>query len=254
MKTFTRIEWNFDFIISAAHCFQDKGQPKKTEPHEVTTIVGKHNLNEFDEEGSVDHDVLDVFLHNDWKYENDYNYDADISIILLENKVDLSKPEYVNTVCLPPPSENEPTGSGIVVGWGISKDKEDHAMTPSELNFPIISQSQCFDDKAELEFASSNRTFCAGFLNQDKAVCKGDSGGGLYKFDESKRAYSLAGIISVSLNDYKACRTDLYSIFTDVSKFVDWIKMTIENNGDQVEESRFIVQGRRRKVNFFTKY
>jgi secreted trypsin-like serine protease len=179
------------------------------------------------ERGSVGHDVNDLFVHEDWNSDED-DFDADIALILLETEVDLTQRQFVRIVCLPLLSQTEVTGDGTVVGYGISDrsiaDGERHDSTPNELILPAVTQAQCFQND-NLFLLSSNRTFCAGFVNQGKAVCKGDSSGGFYQLDRSTRRHTLTGIVSSSPKDPIAhCNINTYSVFTDVSKFIDWIQ------------------------------
>jgi secreted trypsin-like serine protease len=200
-------------------------------PKDVVAWVGKHNLLIENERGSVAHDVDNFILHEDWKYDQD-NFDADIALLLLVTEVDLTQRQFVRIVCLPTASQGEVTGDGTVVGFGISErseaDGERHDSTPNELTLPAVTQAQCTEDN-RLFLLSSNRTFCAGFENQGKAACKGDSGGGFYQLDRSTRRHTLAGIVSSSIFDpYGGCSIDTYSVFTDVSKYVGWIQEKME--------------------------
>jgi secreted trypsin-like serine protease len=222
-------------VILAAHCFSEKHRREKDvkSAKDVVVWIGKHNLLVENERGSVAHGVGELFLHENWKYDSD-DYDADIALLLLKTEVDLTQRQFVRIVCLPAPSQGEVTGDGTVVGFGISErseaDGERHDSTPNELTLPAVSQTQCTEDN-RFHHIYSNRTFCAGFENQGKAACKGDSGGGFYQYDRSTTRYNLAGIVSSSIYDpFGGCSINTYSMFTDVSKFVGWIqeKMEIE--------------------------
>lgn len=180
--------------------------------------------------------VWEIIIHEDWDYDSE-EFDADISLVVLETEV--SRGLSVRIVCLPAASQAEVSGTGSVVGWGVSRrsdaNGDPHDSTPNELELPAVPQSQCFEADRNFIIASSNRTFCAGYVNQDKAACKGDSGGGFFLFDRSTKSFNLAGIVSASLIDPKLgpCRTDTYSIFTDVGKFVGWI-------GEKMEKTKEI--------------
>jgi secreted trypsin-like serine protease len=200
-------------------------------PQEVLVMLGKHDLNDDEEEGSVAHAVNDLILHDDWDPTSD-DYDADIALVVLGIEVDLNN-TIVAIVCLPPARETEFTGYGIIAGWGISErsiaNDEAYDSKPNELQLPAVTRDQCIEASYELDSISSNRTFCAGFVNQNKSACQGDSGGGFYQYDKLKRGINLAGIVSASLiDDYKVCRIDIYSIFTDVSKYINWIEKKME--------------------------
>lgn len=203
--------------------------------------MGKHNLRVENETGAVTYEVLDIILHKDWKYK-EVSYDADISLIVLEIEVDLSRRERVAIVCLPQQSDNEVVGNGTVVGWGISKrsvaNLENFDTTLNELLLPVIPQPICLEME-EFYLGSSKRTFCAGFMNQGKSSCKGDSGGGFYQVNRLAGGYILSGIVSASLRDpmLNPCRTDTYNIFTNVGKFVDWIVENIKRTKELKWES-----------------
>jgi secreted trypsin-like serine protease len=188
-------------------------------PKDVVAWVGQYFLERENERGSIAYDVDNFIVHEDWKYDED-NYDADIALILLARKVNLDQRKFVD---LPAPSQGEVTVDGTVVSFGHLTDGDS---TPNELTIPAVTQAQCFEADYRLRELSSNRTFCAGFVNQGKSVCKGDTGGGFYQLDRSTERHTLAGIVSASLSG--GCNINTYSVFTDVSKFTEWIQEKME--------------------------
>ena len=174
-----------------------------------------------------------MILHEDWYWNND-EYDADISLVVLQSKVDLSDPMKVAIICLPSARDVDYEGTGTVVGWGISEASEanyEHFdSTPNEIELPSVTQTQCEEAGNDFHTASSDRTFCAGYLKQGKTACTGDSGGGFVAYDRLRKNYNLAGIVSSSLIDknLRSCNIDTYSIFTDVGKFVEWMRKNME--------------------------
>ena len=140
----------------------------------------------------------------------------------------------VAIICLPSASGVDYTGIGTVVGWGISEASEanyEHFdSTPNGIELPSVTQTQCEEAVNDFHTASSHRTFCAGYLDQGKSACGGDSGGGFVAYDRSRKNYNLAGIVSSSLIDRKmrSCNIDTYSIFTDVGKFVEWMRKNMK--------------------------
>jgi secreted trypsin-like serine protease len=97
-------------------------------------------------------------------------------------------------------------------------------LTPNYLKLPAVTNEQCTDADYRFHDLVSDRTFCAGFVNQGKSTCQGDSGGGLFSFYKTTNSVNLAGIVSGSLyNSLNECEINTYSVFTDVAKFVDWI-------------------------------
>jgi len=86
---------------------------------------------------------------------------------------------------------------------------------------PIHSNSDCFNNNEDLALISSGRTFCGG-SGRGVGVCTGDSGSGLIVTDGT--AFYLRGIVSSSLlNAKRGCDVDSYAVFTDVTKYIDWI-------------------------------
>lgn len=203
-------------------------------PEYVIAWVGKHNLDK-DEEESEGHGVFDIIYHDDWNIE-ETDFDADIAILVLESDVDV-RYQHVGIVCLPEARNSEMTGEGIVVGWGLSeksiKDGTKYSSTPNELKLPVVTLQHCHDTNFNFEDVTSNRTFCAGYLNQGKSTCLGDSGSGF--FVKTNRRYFLKGIVSTSLLSLNRCNTNTYSVFTDVTKFVGWIENKMEQT-KEVEE------------------
>ena len=175
--------------------------------------------------GSSVHDLKSVVLHPDWKY-NDSRFDADIALIFLATEVRLS--DWITPVCLP--TKNDIFGNGTAVGWGRSEHSaakgEFMDSTPNELQVSIPTQENCFLAVPRLTFIATDRTFCAGYLDQTKSICTGDSGGGFYSYSWNTGLFTLNGIISSSLMNGQNCDTEVYSLFTDVKKYVDWIKRT----------------------------
>jgi modular serine protease len=189
--------------------------------------VGKQNLLIDNEQLSHSHQVRDIFPHEDFDFDSS-SFDADLALIVLELDVDLSRRFVVGVVCLPSPNAGHVAGIGKVAGWGVSEwstaNGEQHSFTPNELELPAVTRDVCLAADIHFQVFTSPRTFCAGYMNQNKSVCVGDSGGGFFQFEEITRSFKLVGIVSSSLrNPNGGCRVDTYSVFTNVAKFIEWI-------------------------------
>jgi secreted trypsin-like serine protease len=192
-----------------------------------------------DDDDIPEHSVHEVIVHHHWKH-NDESFDADISLIILSTPVDLSDPR-VGIACLPTASNALP-GTGTIIGWGITENSTEYfEPTPSELEIPAVSEAQCFRADPRLSIISSRRTFCAGFVNQGKAACPGDSGGGFFTYDRKAKAYQIEGIVSASLNDpYGNCVSNMFSIFTNVAKYLCWIEVKVDETTEvRLKDVRF---------------
>jgi secreted trypsin-like serine protease len=189
-----------------------------------------------EEEDAKAHRVNDIMIHENWDF-NSNSLDGDLALLLLDEEVDLSRRFIVGVVCLPPSSTSSFMGSGNMSGWGVSEwsiaNGEDHSMTPNDLDLPAVTNQQCTDANYRFYELVSDRTFCAGFIDQGKSACQGDSGGGLFSFDKTTRSFNLAGIVSGTLyNSMGECEGNTYTVFTDVAKFVDWINEKVERTKD----------------------
>jgi secreted trypsin-like serine protease len=168
-------------------------------------------------------------LHPDWNSQS-RDFDADISILVLREPVEFSR--NVESICLPRQSdEDEVVGIGTVVGWGKSERSEaageQYDSTPNELEVPAVNNSHCFLAVKKFDTISSFRTFCAGYINESKSVCSGDGGGGFYLFDSMTKRFNLQGIVSATKYDHyrnRNCDINIYTIYTNVAKFIDWIR------------------------------
>lgn len=166
--------------------------------------------------------VSGIIIHHDWKYGLK-NFDADIAIIVLTEKINFSS--HVQPACLPPPGKYDILGTGFIVGWGKSRASgNDYETISSQLEIPAVRASLCYPTFPLLAEISSNRSFCGGYDNQGKAPCSGDSGGGFYFKTPSELSWSVRGIISAAIiNENRQCDVNTFTIYTNVAMFVDWI-------------------------------
>lgn len=217
--------------FSAAHCFKRKNSNYVTPPQYVSAFTGKFNLSVVNEPESIEHSIWDVIIHPEWNSLVD-SFDADMSVVVLYKAVEFTN--KLVPICLPQSIEAEIVGVGIVVGWGKSNVSEysfeKFSQTPNQLEIPAVNQSHCFSTVPGIEFYRSSRTFCGGYLGKSKATCTGDSGGGFYLRSSERKPFNLAGIVSASMtvDSFGTCDVEVYSLFTNVAKFVRWIYEKIE--------------------------
>jgi hypothetical protein len=190
-------------------------------------MLGKHDLNDFNEHGSKNFSVREIVLHPEWQWNNELNesYHADLSIAVLKEKVIFNL--QISPVCLPNIFVGASDG-GIIAGWGKSNFFEKHATKPNELRVPIINADYCLPRFPKLVHIYWNTLFCGGYEHQEKGACLGDSGGGFYINNSSTLKWIVQGIISGSLNREVnmqfQCDVNAFQLYTNVSKFSDWIE------------------------------
>lgn len=58
-------------------------------PSMVSASLGKYDLTDRNEEGSVNFSVAQIIIHPDWDFET-FKYDADLAVVVLKEKVEFS--------------------------------------------------------------------------------------------------------------------------------------------------------------------
>jgi secreted trypsin-like serine protease len=86
-----------------------------------------------------------------------------------------------------------------------------------------ISENVCVYKGYEYVRIVSVSSFCA--RGEGVSPCSGDSGGGFFVKDRHTRRFEVHGVVSQGV-DVTDCDTDDYTVFTDVPKFVQWIKIS----------------------------
>ena len=187
----------------------------------MIVLLGAYDLKNSYEAGRSSTSVQSINMHPDWN-PNSESFDADIAVLVLENQVLFSS--TIQPIC---GIRNQNSNiarikKGFVVGYGRSEDKSKvHENIPKIIETPIHTNENCFLENHSLIKLSSSRTFCGGTGN-GTGVCNGDSGSGLIVTDGN--TFYLRGIVSSSLvGGPYGCNVDTYSVFTDVTKYVDWI-------------------------------
>lgn len=201
----------------------------------MTASLGKYNLSDDSETGSKSHLVSEIVIHPEWFREQSekseqhrfqYRFDADVAILLLSEAAIFGLDRNIHPVCLPERSNDIASGIGIVVGWGKTENSSDqYAAILQELKIPVVDDGICYTTFPKLATYSSTRMFCGGFVNQSKALCTGDSGGGFYFLDDDTDTWTIRGIVSGGLvTDTRQCDVNAYTLHTKVATFLDWIK------------------------------
>ncbi|XP_075983908.1 uncharacterized protein LOC142981710 isoform X2 [Anticarsia gemmatalis] len=208
-------------VITAAHCVTKKNSHRIVNEKTLTVYLGKHNLRT-SVDGVQIKFVDKITVHPEY---NASTFSHDLAILELRDPVTYS--DWVRPACLWPENkvdlQNVIGLSGSVVGWGF----DDTGVATEELSLvemPVVDQETCL--RSYNEFFSrftSSYTYCAGFRD-GTSVCNGDSGGGMVF--KSSGTWYLRGLVSLSVarqNEYR-CDPSHYVIFTDLAKFLPWLK------------------------------
>ncbi|XP_041647901.1 duodenase-1-like [Cheilinus undulatus] len=188
-----------DFVLTAAHC----GSP-------THVILGTHNLNNVDKTNKY---PVKMCKHPDYKGVESGN---DIMLLKLSRKAKLGRKAHTKTIKLPSQKmklkENKKCR---VAGWGWTKSgAQETEVDLRDVEVPVINLEKC---KKEWKNNIPENVICAGGYGTKNGMCQGDSGGPLVC---DKQAVGV-----VSFNSGNDCNYPNYpNIYTDVSKFIPWIK------------------------------
>ncbi|KAH8244701.1 hypothetical protein KR026_004589 [Drosophila bipectinata] len=232
-------------VVSSAHCFEMFNS--RFTANEVLVFLGRHNLKNWNEEGSLAAPVNEIYIHPD--YNNQLSsYDADIAVIMLKDAVRFNT--FIRPACLwsgSSKSDYVVGERGIVIGWSFDKlnttafqtvtapgKKVIDTSIPKMVKAPIVSNAECFRANAPFRSLSSNRTFCATVNFEphhgDVDFYTGISGAGLLIYKNNR--WMLRGTVSAALPAKKSrgseithrhCCGKQLMIYADVAKFIDWI-------------------------------
>lgn len=182
--------------------------------------LGKHSLNTIDEH-TKEFRVERAILHQSYQKKT---YANDIGLLKLNGPVQYTK--YIQPVCLwdELPNQLVYQQTGFVVGWGFTEKGNVPAEILREAQMPVVETAQCLDSNRAVfgEFLSPTN-YCAGYRN-GTSVCSGDSGSGM--FVNLNGLWKIRGLVSLGVRkeEESTCNPLDYVLFTDVLRYIDWIK------------------------------
>ncbi|XP_066153845.1 chymotrypsin-C-like [Euwallacea fornicatus] len=218
-------------LLSVAHCVTLKKSQTVINSDNLAVFLGKFYLRTWKSPGLQNRHVDKIFVHS--KY-NPQSFGNDIAVLKLTEPAHLS--DYVRPVCLwegPSSLELVVNQVGTVAGWGFDETgKVTEQLTKAHM--PIVSQETCLFSYPDFysRFTSST-TMCAGYQN-GTSVCNGDSGGGLVLTkpgsDKNNPVYQIRGLVSISVavQNKFSCDSRHFVVFTDVAKFLDFVKAAMK--------------------------
>ncbi|XP_051788085.1 complement C1r subcomponent-like isoform X1 [Erpetoichthys calabaricus] len=159
-----------------------------------------------------------------------YNYDNDIALIKLEEKVKLGA--HISPICLPKNKQSDELQNGkigLIAGWGVTEERR-LAQDLMYAEIPVENMDFCKSVKPKSskvkpeKFIFTENMFCAGMSGTDS--CQGDSGGAFAVPDMNTDDYHIEGIISWGIG----CGS--YGVYTKVANYLGWIEDTMLQNQD----------------------
>nr|XP_046247187.1 granzyme B-like [Scatophagus argus] len=196
---------NEDFVLTAAHC---------DEPTPVSTVVfGTHNLKRVTNKNR--RKIVKRYTHP--QYQN-VEHGKDIMLLKLSQKVQLGN--SVQTIPLPKTEMNIPENENCrVAGWGLTRTGGTAVDELRVVDVSIIQQQVC----ARVWGGLPDNVICAGGYKTNKGFCQGDSGGPL--------VWKGVAVGVVSFNNQSNCDyPDVPNVYTDISKYLPWIKSILKRH------------------------
>uniref|UniRef100_A0A3Q0RSR7 ST14 transmembrane serine protease matriptase b n=1 Tax=Amphilophus citrinellus TaxID=61819 RepID=A0A3Q0RSR7_AMPCI len=207
---------NNRWLLTAAHCVQDKDKQKFSQADQWEALLGLHEQSQTNK-WTVRRGVKRIIAHPDYDH---LSYDHDITLMELDTNVNLN--QNIWPICLPSPTHDFPEGEEAwITGWGATREEGLSANVLQKAAVRIINSTVC---KSLLEDSVTDNMLCAGVLKGGVDACQGDSGGPL-SFTSPKGRVFQAGVVSWG----EGCaRKNKPGVYTRVTKYRDWIK---ENSG-----------------------
>ncbi|KAI7802091.1 ST14 transmembrane serine protease matriptase a [Triplophysa rosa] len=201
---------NERWLVTAAHCVQDDGKFKYSQPGAWEAYLGLHTQKS--KQTATRRNIKQVIAHPSY---NPYTYDYDIAVMELESPVTYS--DTIRPICLPSAADVFPAGSTVTVsGWGAIREGGTGANVLQKVSVRVINATVC---NKLMNGQVTSRMTCAGILTGQMDACQGDSGGPMI-FTINDRMY-LAGVVSWGDG---CARKDKPGLYTTVPKFRGWIK------------------------------
>ncbi|XP_037552403.1 coagulation factor X [Nematolebias whitei] len=192
-------------ILTAAHCMNQS--------HYISVRLG-----EFDtlvNEGTESmHEVDAIISHFNYK---PVTYHNDIALIKLATPIKFSN--FILPACIPEMDFAEKVlmrqPEGLVSGFGRLGEGRQASTTMQRLSVPYVDRHTCMEST---QLRITTRMFCAGYDTIAKDACQGDSGGPhVTRYHDT---YFITGIVSWG----EGCaRKGKYGVYTQVSKYIQWI-------------------------------
>ncbi|OWF35779.1 Tryptase [Mizuhopecten yessoensis] len=223
------------WVITAAHCFEDTVWPGLATASNWRVLIGEHNQAGRDGTEQA-FNISNIYKRDNFQITWDTPLLQDIALLKLDRPAILS--DYVNPVCLNVLTSRFPPGSVCVTaGWGQNTQDGKGVRLPLHAQLPIIPPADCdakYDALPEghmmKNFVSiDDSVLCAATESSQtgRDSCQGDSGGPLFCKDGDH--WVQAGIVSIGLG---CANPDFPGIYTRISSFINWINTTLVQNSD----------------------
>ncbi|XP_037032043.1 trypsin-1 isoform X2 [Bradysia coprophila] len=214
---------NDQWLLTAGHCVCN-GLNRFMKPNQIKSVIGLHTMSSFKdnaiESSAFEMNIRTIVTHPDYRCES---VKDDIALLRLHKTIIFT--DVVKPACILSSENNYEGDVAVVSGWGWTMEDQstgDPANILQKASVNVWKNSDCqksFREKGSDIILTENQ-ICAGHVSGGIDSCWADSGGPLITPN-----HSLIGVVSTGVG---CGRPGLPGIYTRVSKYINWIKQTIE--------------------------
>lgn len=207
---------NENWVVTASHCVSD------FRAKDIQVLSGAFDLRKVSYAGGqTKTGVKKIVMHED--YDAKRNLRNDIALLKVTIPFDLSTRTMspINGICLPDRGVEFP-GHATVSGWGKVSESGGLSNQLRAVNVSLMDDAAC---KSFYGQRIVDKMVCAGYVQGGRDACQGDSGGPLVK--KVKGRHYLVGVVSWGVG---CARADNPGVYTQVSKYIDWIHNVVSSH------------------------
>ena len=152
---------------------------------------------------------------------NPSNTQNDISVLELDQALDLTAHPNIKPICLPNLGATFANSDATVSGWGTLSSGGDLVAHLQEVDVTVFADGDC----GIMDSYMTSDMMCAGVKEGGKDSCQGDSGGPLFTTDPANNnAETLIGVVSWG---FGCAAPGQLGVYAEVSHFRAWIDSQI---------------------------
>ncbi|XP_049430504.1 inactive serine protease PAMR1 isoform X2 [Epinephelus fuscoguttatus] len=232
-------------VVVAAHCVTELGKVYPLDAAKIKVVVGKHYRDDHRESKGLQHLRVDsIVVHPNY---DPHILDSDLAVVKLLDKARIG--EKILPLCLSESDGEEvPSGQGLVTGWSplpdsnLGPDEKARVglvhladVVPCEQQYArngvpvsVTDNMLCASQKPDYEPSNICPSDMGGILvlpalsENQASNDKKPSLSSTQVQAESKGLWRLLGLVSFGY-DQGECDPDLYTVYTRVANFKDWI-------------------------------
>jgi secreted trypsin-like serine protease len=202
---------NEDYVLTAAHCVHF------LQTNQIAVITEMHDLDDSPNESNI-HLVRKVLIHPDY----DKKLKNDIALLKLVKKVQFTA--KTSPICLPSHEEMIQKFTGVVIGWGGTKETSKRS---SSLQQTFLKINNNYKFCTTVKQFDNTTNYCAydEVTKGRSNICFGDSGGPLMHLENNQ--WTLYGISSFGVANEGKCLPYYPSYFVRIPFYLDWINESL---------------------------